>query len=324
MPSTVPEDFLHVVAGVIHDPVNEDRVLISRRHAESHQGGKWEFPGGKVEPDEHPAAALKRELYEELGIVVRQAQPFIRINHVYADRAVHLDVWNISEYENEPAGREGQQIKWASIEHLHDYDYPLANIPVIRALQLPAVYAISAAKRMGQDDFIQYLERALRHGLGLLQLREPDLDVNEYRKLAHIVISMCHEYGARVVLNNDTGLVQDLGADGVQLNSRVLMQLNERPLAEDKLVIASCHDSRELHQAEAVNADAVLLSPVLDTPSHPGAITLGWKKFQQLAGQCAIPVYALGGMNPDSLQQARNHGAIGIAMITAFWDQYRD
>ena len=71
MPNTALEDYMHVVAGVIRDPANNDRVLISRRHDASHQGGKWEFPGGKVEPDEDPVAALRRELHEELGIEVR-------------------------------------------------------------------------------------------------------------------------------------------------------------------------------------------------------------------------------------------------------------
>ncbi len=116
--------------------------------------------------------------------------------------------------------------------------------------------------------------------------------------------------------------MESLGADGVQLNSRVLMQLRERPLTEDRLVIASCHDKRELGQAVAIHADAALLSPVLDTPSHPGAKTLGWSGFSELVSQYGIPVYALGGMNPDSLRQARCQGAVGIAMITAFWDQY--
>lgn len=323
MPNTAPDNHLHVVAAVIHDPDDETRVLISQRHADSHQGGKWEFPGGKVEPGEDPATALKRELHEELGITVKDAKPFIRVNHVYPDKAVHLDVWRVNEFQDPPAGREGQTIKWVNITRLHDYDYPQANIPIIRALELPPVYAISAAGRMGQDVFIGCLRRALENGLQLLQLREPDLDSQAYADLARIVISECHGHDARVILNTEADLVGSLGADGLQVNSRRLMQLRRRPLAGEKLVFASCHDLEELHRAESIGVDAALLSPVLETPSHPGARILGWAGFSKLVAQTSIPVYALGGMRPESLQLARSHGATGIAMITAFWERYR-
>lgn len=324
MPSTVPDNHLHVVAAVIRDPRDSRRVLISRRHIGSHQGGKWEFPGGKLEYGEDAFTALKRELHEELGITVTSATPFVRIDHVYPDKAIHLDVWNVLEFSGEIHGKEGQPVQWADIENLRDYDYPQANFPIIRALELAPVYAISAATRMGQKVFLQRLDLALHSGLKLLQLREPGLNEEGFRELALVVIDRCHSRGAKVIVNAKPELVRELGADGVQLSSKALMQLRERPLGEDLMVIASCHDRAELKQAQQLHADAALLSPVLDTPSHPGAKTLGWQTFSELATEAAIPVYALGGMEPKTVEEAQSYGAAGIAMITAYWDQFTD
>jgi 8-oxo-dGTP diphosphatase len=324
MPSTVADNPLHVVAAVIRNPADDRQVLISRRHIGSHQGGKWEFPGGKLEDGEDAFTALARELHEELGITVTSAVPYVRVDHVYPDKAVHLDVWNVLGFSGEAHGKEGQPVKWVSIDRLRDYEYPQANVPVIRALELAPVYAISAASRMGQDVFLHRLDQALLSGLKLLQIREPRLNQQEFREFAITVISRCHNHGAKVILNADPALVDGLGADGVQLSSHMLMQLTERPVAEDFVVIASCHNRAELLQAQYINADAALLSPVLDTLSHPGAKTLGWQMFSELATEASIPVYALGGMEPGYLEQAQSYGATGIAMITAYWDQFTD
>jgi 8-oxo-dGTP diphosphatase len=95
------------------------------------------------------------------------------------------------------------------------------------------------------------------------------------------------------------------------------MRLSARPARP--LVAASCHDARELAQAMRLAFDFVLLGPVRATPSHPGAQTLGWAGFGALARGASLPVYAIGGMRPDDLDAARQHGAHGLAMITGSW-----
>ena len=87
-------------------------MLIALRAEESHQGGLWEFPGGKVEPGESVEQALTREFEEELGIEVHSCTPFIQIRHDYTDKSVLLDVWNIESFSGAPRGREGQPIEW--------------------------------------------------------------------------------------------------------------------------------------------------------------------------------------------------------------------
>ena len=127
-------DPVHVAVGVLRN--DQGQVLISLRADEAHQGGLWEFPGGKVEPGESVEQALSREFEEELGICAHSCTPFIQISHDYEDKSVLLDVWNVQSLSGVPRGREGQQIEWRAQSALCVDDFPRANARIIRALQL--------------------------------------------------------------------------------------------------------------------------------------------------------------------------------------------
>lgn len=125
---------LHVAVGVV---VRADRILLSRRAAHQHQGGLWEFPGGKVEPGETLPRALARELFEELGLEVEQSglAPLIEVRHSYPERSVLLDVWWVREFRGEPVGREGQPLAWVPVAELHRRDFPAANTAIVAAVR---------------------------------------------------------------------------------------------------------------------------------------------------------------------------------------------
>ena len=125
---------VHVAVGVLRN--DQGQVLVSLRAKEAHQGGLWEFPGGKVEPGESVEQALSREFEEELGICVHSCSPFIQIGHDYGDKSVLLDVWNVQSFSGVPRGREGQKIEWRAQSALCVDDFPRANEGIIRALQL--------------------------------------------------------------------------------------------------------------------------------------------------------------------------------------------
>ena len=204
MPSIVAEgtqqlpdysDHLHVAVAVIDNGCGE--VLIAKRHDHLHQGGLWEFPGGKVEQGETVYDALKRELYEELTIELEQAHPLIRIPHEYLDRKVLLDVWRVTGFNGEPYGAEGQQVEWAIETRLDSYEFPAANKPIITASQLPSSYLITPQPGT-QDDwpiFLQRLELSLQRGVKLIQLRATELNSENYLQLAIDVVDLCHRYG---------------------------------------------------------------------------------------------------------------------------------
>lgn len=322
MPNTGHKDLTpgvaHVAVGLL---IQGSRVFVTRRHAHSHQGGLWEFPGGKLLPNEPVDVGLGRELHEELGIDVVRARPFIQVQHSYPDRTVLLDVWYVEVFGREPHGREGQEAHWAEIAGLRPSDFPEADRPILRRLQLPPLYLISAVARFGLDGFYARLERALRAGARLVQLREPQLEPEIYGNYARAIAALCRRHGARLMLNTDPSRIIDCGAEGVHLNSRRLNQFDVRPLGPDLLVGASCHDPEELGRAQALSADLVVLSPVQATSSHIDDAPLGWERFAALCKQTHVPVYALGGMRTEDLPRARAAGAVGVAMISGIWDR---
>ena len=123
---------VHVAVGVLLNDNHE--VLIAMRPAESHQGGLWEFPGGKVEEGESVECALTREFEEELGISVQACTGLTQIKHEYADKSVMLDVLRIERSSGIPQGREGQVIEWRALSKLRAVDFPKANERIIRIL----------------------------------------------------------------------------------------------------------------------------------------------------------------------------------------------
>jgi 8-oxo-dGTP diphosphatase len=114
---------------------SDGRVLVAQRPDHAHQGGLWEFPGGKVESGEAASEALARELREELGIRVLAAGPFMQLEHDYGDRCVLLDVWRVDQYAGEPHGGEGQVINWVAMAALDGLRFPAANQAVIDQLR---------------------------------------------------------------------------------------------------------------------------------------------------------------------------------------------
>ena len=310
--------YIHVAVAVIVNRDNE--VLVSQRKQGTHLGGYWEFPGGKLEQGESMSAALARELNEELGILPLSSRPLIRARYRYPEKPVLLDVWKINAWSGIPRGMEGQRIAWRSLDQLDENIFPPADIPVIKALQLPDRYLITGAFS-DLPDFQNRLSAALRAGIELVQLRL----TNEWlsassRPYAQQVIDLCgrlcEEQAARLVCNVPDGLVLPAKA-GVHLNSRRLLGCDRRP--EYELVSASCHNRTELEHAQAIGVDLAVLSPVKDTRSHPNVRPLGWDRFHALVDEINVPVYALGGLTPDDIEEAWRFGAQGIAAISALW-----
>jgi len=321
MPTTVPDpddpDIIHVAVAAIVDEAQ--RVLIARRPDHVHQGGLWEFPGGKCEPGESIDDALQREIHEELGIQLGARRPLIRIPHRYTDRSVLLDVWRVDAFTGQPKGCEGQVVEWVSLDALGERAFPAANLPIIRALQLPTAYLITPEPGEDPKVFLAQLQRRLDDSIHLVQLRAKGLDEADYRSLAERVIAQCRRSGAQVMLNANVELAVQLGADGIQLSSQRLQQADARDLPGELLLGASCHTADELAHAHVIGADFALLSPVKPTASHPDAPALGWETFARQVAACAMPVYALGGMTPADIDDAIVHGAQGIAAIRALW-----
>lgn len=306
---------MEVAAAVILRP--DGRFLLGQRPAGKVYAGYWEFPGGKIEPDETPLAALKRELCEELGIEVVRAYPWITRDYDYAHAAVRLRFFRVLGWSGAPHGRESQRFAWQSAEAIGVTPLLPANGPILRALKLPPVYAISNAAELGEREFLARLDRALAGGLRMVQVREKAMAEAGLLRLAREVVRRAHAGRARVLVNGSPEVAREAGADGVHLTSEQLRKLDRRPRLE--WVGASCHDAGELVRARELGADFAVLGPVRPTPSHPGARGTGWEGLAALLEDCPLPVYALGGLEPADLETARSCGAHGISMMRRAW-----
>jgi 8-oxo-dGTP diphosphatase len=132
-PAAVELPRVRVVAAALYDRAG--RVLISERPPGKHLAGRWEFPGGKLDPGETEEGALARELMEELGITLVSARRLMRVDHRYDDRHVDIALWVVEEFRGTPAGLDGQQLKWVALPRLHEEDMLAADVPFIAALQ---------------------------------------------------------------------------------------------------------------------------------------------------------------------------------------------
>ena len=312
---------IEVVAAVIYNERGE--FLLAQRPPGKPYAGYWEFPGGKVEPGEEAAAALKRELHEELGIDVTLAYPWLTRDFDYAHAHVRLRFFRVYRWSGELHGRELQQFTWQSIHHITVAPVLPANGPILRGLALPAIYGITRAGDLGRDAFMRTLVQSLDHGLRLIQVREKQMADAELSRFAAEVVAAAHAHGARVVVNGGADVAKQAGADGVHLTSARLMAAATRPDCE--WCGASCHNAVELARARDLGLDFVVLGPVAATPSHRDAQPLGWQDFSRLIRDYPLPVYALGGLRANQLEEAWRHGAHGVSLQRDAWSgaQYR-
>ena len=304
-----------MAAAVVQRP--DGSFLLAQRPAGKVYAGYWEFPGGKIEAGETPAAALKRELQEELGLTATRIYSWLTRVYDYPHASVRLHFQRVVGWQGEPQSREAQAFSWQSPGKMDVEPMLPANTAVLRALELPAHYAITNASEVGENESLKRLEAALICGLRLVQVREKRFERGRLEKFAREVLKRCRQYGAQVMINGDVLLADSVDADGVHLTASQLMQTTRRPNL--RWCAASCHGKNEIEKAESLGVDFVVVGPVKETPSHPDARPLGWRIFETLVTNAAIPVYALGGLRRGDLEEAWRHGAHGIAMLRGAW-----
>ena len=324
MSESTSKRHLNVAAAAIFN--RNGQVFLSRRPSFVDQGGRWEFPGGKRRPYETGFEALKRELFEELGIHVQRAQPLIRVPHDYGDFTVVLDVWAVHDFSGEPFGREGQVVRWVDVEELWNYAFPEANLPIIRAVVLPS-YMMVTGDASSDDAFKESLEEALMaHNITLVRVRAPELALDDYARRAETAVALGNKHGARVLLGNRDDsvapmveLVSALEASGLYLTSNQLHTLSECPVAAPYWLASTVHNEQELMLAETLGCDFATLSPIRPTQLCRDQTALGWHDLQEWVAPCRMPIYAMGGLELGDIDHARGVGAQGIASQGFFW-----
>lgn len=318
--------YIRVAVGVILHA--DGAVLLGSRPNDKPWPYWWELPGGKIEPSETVAAALCRELQEEIAITPTHVTPWVRYIHHYPRSTVELHFCQVTAWEGEPSPQENQKLAWYQPTALTPLSIgPIlpATFPVLKWLSLPKRYLIS---QIGSADampvWLNRLELALEQGVRLVQFREPEWENERPHnpELLHALtrtIELCQHYGARCLLNSVHSLDWLHLTDGLHLRSqdarRLLDQQLAAPISSTQLLSMSVHNSTELQLAQQLNTDFIVVGHVLSTPSHPDEPALGWDQFSALAAQAGRPVYAIGGQSPHTLATAQQHGAHGIAGI---------
>lgn len=316
--------FIHVAVGVIKN--TQGQILIAKRPVHAHQGGLWEFPGGKVEPTETVQVALARELKEELAIEVLSSSPLIQIRHDYGDKAVMLDVHVVEHFSGNPIGVEGQEVRWVDITGLDSYTFPAANAPIVKAIQFPVRLAITGTADSLQA-WVNKITRLFTHFNGGVIVRHEWLsEISSATRLVEHLIAAARER-AFIALNTNLDVFVQLQERfptvpfQLHLNRHTLntMVQNGQTLPSGVVVGASCHNPEELQLAVRLGVSYALLSPVKLTSSHLDATPLGWTLWCDWVKDVNFPVYALGGVGEADLPQAQAAGGQGIAAISAFW-----
>ncbi len=293
---------IHVAIALLF---HQGKVLVGWRNENQHQGNKYEFPGGKVENGETPEQACRREIFEEVGIGIQTWHAFDLIHHDYDDIEVHLHLFH--------AQVPRQYLKdiklpwtWYSREKLLELNFPKANQAILERLSWKHQIKINAELSM------------------LDQLNDDQLlywRIEDSTQIAHLD-NLNESQLAKLIVNQDIWQHMDIHQQkyvaAIHYRQDQLLTLQKGQLPVAIRCIAACHDAVSIQRANQLGFDALLLSPVLETSTHPHTTPLGWEHFAELAKMSDIPVFALGGVKPIDLEFAKLHFAYGVAGISQF------
>lgn len=295
--------------------LNKNKILVGWRNSKQHQGNKYEFAGGKIEIGESAMEACRREVIEEVGVDISKWHAKTVIQHEYEDIFVNLHFFQgfILDEQLNAVKQPWMFYERTELAHLK---FPKANQSIISQLIWPKYIKIStelnSLHELDKRKFLYFRPQ-------LNQSNHCDQTIES--SIAQIE-SFSAEHLNQLIINID--LWSKLNADTqlqvtkVHLRHDQLLSMSSNSLISTHFFIASCHDFETLQHAQHIGCDAVFLSPVQDTRTHPNAAVLSWEGFRELAQQLDIPVFALGGLNPTDLELAINHGAYGVAGIRHF------
>lgn len=315
-------------------------------------GGKLE-PG--EDPDQGLARELREELGIDVPVPDGGFPRLICVEHSGPSVRLRLDVREVATWRGEPHGLEGQPVRTFKPAELATLPMPPADRPVVAALLDPPLYAISPPAS-DPTELDAWLHRQLSQSDRRLSVRSgepPESDPDQrhsrfqyqladgnrrlllrpgaplasdpvaMRRLATRAAKAARDAKVELLLSRHIELAALLGL-GVHLSAAQLVESElEVSLAHARsvgvgAVAASTHNAHELALAERLGCDFACMSPIRATTSHPEAKTLGWTGFTQARAAALLPVYALGGLGPTDLAEARAHGAQGAAGIRAF------
>lgn len=295
---------------------HKNQVLLGWRDENLHQGGCYEFAGGKLEAGETPEQALIREIQEEVGIDVMPIKRFASFQFDYSDRCLSLFFILCKVKSYAELDKMDQAWRWIDLDDVQKFEFPKANQSIIQRLSWSRKIAILNDDHEVQD---------IKHDVDTVYLRQ---NVENFPQLLRDNPQLFTEKKIIVRWQDYQKLDADLQGKvfAIHLNSQQLVDLaesvsqnNELPSSlQNKNLIGACHNENEIEYANLIGCDVIFISPVQPTPTHPEHTGLSWAGFAALANIAEMPVYALGGVACDDLKMAKAYGAYGVAGIRDF------
>lgn len=181
------------------------------------------------------------------------------------------------------------------------------------------LYLVTDRRLTGGRELVDVVEQALIGGVQAVQLREKDLGGAELFHLAQTLKDVCARRRARLFINDRIDIALAVDADGVQLaGASMPIGAARELLGENKLIGASIHSLHEAQQAVRDGADFVLFGPVYFTPSKAAyGAPQGIDRLKEVVEKISIPVYAIGGITAENVEEIKKIGARGVALIAA-------
>lgn len=288
----------HVAVGIVHNAAGQ--VLFAQRPAGKPYAGWWEFPGGKIEAGETLALALARELREELGIQILDCHHWLTQRYVYPHAHVNLQFCHVQAFSGQPQSLEGQAFAWGTAEH-PPLPFLPAALPVLKAMQLPAVLRFTAAA----SGFDAWHARLNALAAGTVIVHEPQASEAQ----AQAVLSAClawkaaHPSNRRILVASCHPQAWWGLADGVHLLEADLLTLQQRP--SYAWVGASTRSAASLQAATQLGCNYVTVNAAA-----------GWGALGERLSGCEVASYAMSdaALGEQHLPLAQAAGAAGIAI----------
>lgn len=326
-------------------------ILVGWRDATQHQGNHDEFPGGKVEKHETPIQACRREVAEEAGLDLTDWHWVETLHYDYGDRDLRLHFFKTS-IDAIACKKINSAWSWHARADLFKLNFPAANAAILQRLYWPSMIRICAdfpsitPVREGQSvaclhywrlelaqNSVGFQKTAAYQQLlaaGTEQRQQLIINIELYQQLpvelqAEMAAVHYKQHQLHAAYASHQAQAQHLSKTQPQTQNQP--QADKNNDAETAMIkqdqpnprrIAACHDLASVKMAAELGFDAVFLSPVQATASHPGAAHLGWQRFAEYAAFAHMPVFALGGVAPKDLAQVRDLGGYGVAGIRQF------
>lgn len=304
---------IKVSAGIL---IKKNKILLTQRLKTQSYPYYWEFPGGKKKEHESYFNCLKRELYEEIGIQVKEAKKWIERRYVRDGVNIKIIFYIVHSWSGKVLTNEVNDYRWidpkAKVEILKKI-LP-KNKYLLKALRLPSFYLIS-----NFDEIKDKIKKLNLNQEAFLQIREKKLNKED---LEFIYESVKDKNKLTLIQNidnkNQLKQVKNIHLPSKYLKFKTINKIKNKY----QIIGVSVHNIKELKLAEALEVDYILVGPVLKTKSHEKVKPIGWKKFSEIANMSDIPVYALGGMCFHHLASALKNGAVGISSKSKLWDYW--